>query len=254
MTPHTASDHAGRCHNQGSKQRGRAVPFAVMRHCAVAIALERQPGLGAIGRLSLAIIVHQEQHGVRRRVDRETGDITQFGHKIWVVGPLRLSQPMLSKVVSSSVAPCRTDANRPGHRRRNPVSRFALLWLDRERHDALGDIRDARRARLIAQQPDHVLLHEALRPASDRRLGNTSLADDRRRDAYLTGQQHNPSPPGVLLRAVAIESDGDKRLAIRRRDPDDDTGADDTGAHAPDSHVTPSRGDPKGTKPSSFIH
>src|SRR5271154_1219881 len=62
MTLHAASDHATLRHVQGGKQRGRAVSLVVMRHRAAASALQRQPGLSAIERLDLALLVHREHH------------------------------------------------------------------------------------------------------------------------------------------------------------------------------------------------
>jgi hypothetical protein len=104
-------------------------------------------------------------------------------------------------------------------------------------------------ARLVPQQPVDALLHEALLPAPDGRLGNTGLSHDLSRAAAFGRQQHDPSPPRVLLRAVAIGRNGRKPLAFGGGDVDDDTGA-----HAPDSHITPGRGNPKRTRLSDFIH
>ena len=81
MTLHAASDDTALRHVQGGKQRGGAVSLVVMRHRAAASALQRQPGLGAIERLDLALLVHREHHGVRWRIDVEADDIAQLGAK-----------------------------------------------------------------------------------------------------------------------------------------------------------------------------
>ena len=116
-----------------------------------------------------------------------------------------------------------------GHRQRSPVGRLAGWRLHRERHDALGDLRgerrDARWPCLVAQQPVHALLHEALLPAPDGSFGDTGLSHDLSRAAAFAAQQHDPSPPGVLLRTVAIDCDRSKPLAVGGGDIDSDTGA-----------------------------
>ena len=141
--------------------------------------------------------------------------------KLRVVGQLELAQPMRLQAVRPPDALHRTDADadRLGHRRRGPVRRLARRRPERERHHALGDLRrqrrDARRARLVAQQPVHALLHEALLPAPDGGLGHAGLPHDLGRAAAFGGQQHDPGAPDVLLRAVAV--DGDSEQAARGR-------------------------------------
>ena len=69
------------------------------------------------------------------------------------------------------------------------MGRLAQRRLNRERHDALGDLRgerrDARRARLVAQQPVYTLLHEALLPTPNGGFGDTGLSHDLSRAAAL---------------------------------------------------------------------
>ena len=170
-----------------------------------------------------------------------------------IVGPLELAKPVRLKAVRLPEALPRTDADATplGHCHRSPVRRLARRRLDRKRHNAFGDFRaewrNTRRARFVAPQPVHPLLHETLLPAPDGGLGHANLSHDLRRAAAFAGQHHNLRPPGVLLRTVAINRNGDKPLAVGGGDLNNDTCA-----HAPDSHITPrdphitpNRGKPK---------
>jgi hypothetical protein len=77
------------------------------------------------------------------RIDVEADDIAQLGREVRVVGQLELAQPVRLKAVRPPDALHRADAdaNHLGHRWRSPMSRLARRRLDRERHDAFGDLR-----------------------------------------------------------------------------------------------------------------
>ncbi len=96
---HAAPDHAAREHVERREQRGRAVALVVMRHGAAAPALERQPRLGAVERLDLALFVHRQHHGMGRRVEVEADDVAQLGREVRVIGQLELTQPVRLQAV-----------------------------------------------------------------------------------------------------------------------------------------------------------
>jgi len=59
MPLHVAPDHRAVEHVQSREQRGRPVAFVVVRHGRAPAALERQPGLCAVERLDLALLIHR---------------------------------------------------------------------------------------------------------------------------------------------------------------------------------------------------
>ncbi len=228
--------------------------LVVMRHGAAAAAFERQTWLGAVERLDLALFVHRQHHGMSRRVDVEADDVAQLGRKVGIVGQLELTQPMRMQPVRSPNALRRADADsdRLGHRRRGPVRRLSRRWAERERHHVLGDLRrqrrDARGARLVAQQ--------AVTPSCMKRSCQRHTAGSATRASRMISAVPRPSAASRTIRArqtcflgLLRSVDGDKTLAIGGRDFDGDTSA-----HAPESHAHPSRGNPKRTQPSGFIH
>ena len=255
MPLHAAADNAAFQHVEGGEQRGGAVALVVVGQGAAAPALERQARLGAVERLDLALLIHRKHHGMGRRIDVEADNVARLGREVGIVGQLELADTVRLQPVRTPDALHRTDADADhrGHRRRGPVRRLSRRQPERERHHAFGDLgrqrRDARRARLVAQQPVHALAHEPLLPAPDGGLGHLRLAHDLGRAEARGGQQHDPGAPDVLLRAVAVGRDGDKTLAVSGREIDGDICA-----HAPESHVKPSRGNPKRILQSDFIH
>src|SRR5438046_929577 len=75
---HAAADHLAFEHVESDKQSSRAVPLVVVRQGTSATLLYRQPGLGAIERLYLRLLVDREHDGVGRRVDVKADDFAQF--------------------------------------------------------------------------------------------------------------------------------------------------------------------------------
>ena len=86
------------------------------------------------------------------------------------------------------------------------MGRFPGRFRERQRNDALGRLDaqrlNARGTRLIAEQPIEALLDKALLPAPNTGIGLSGSSHDRVSDA-TGGQQHDFSPPNVLLRGVA---------------------------------------------------
>src|SRR5271166_1892947 len=112
------------------------------------------------------------------------------------------------------------------------LMRRLLVGQDNDTIDGRGrQGRDARGPGLVAGEPLDPLLHEALLPAPDHGFALADSARDGGRARAVSGQNNDPRPPDVLLRAVAIPDDRLQASPIRRRDFDDYSLA-----HAPQSH------------------
>ena len=68
-------------HAECGEPRGGAMPLVIVRHGLAAAGLDRQPGLGAVESLDLAVFIEREHHRVRRRIDTEPDDIDELGGK-----------------------------------------------------------------------------------------------------------------------------------------------------------------------------
>ena len=86
------------------------------------------------------------------------------------------------------------------------------------RRDGGVDFRDARRPRLVAQQPSEALGGKTFLPAPDAGLGLTRLAHDRVCAEPFGAQQYDPGPPDVFLCGVAIAVQAAKSIKIGSRD------------------------------------
>src|SRR5215468_3393131 len=86
-----------------------------MRHGAAAPALERQPWLGAVECLDLALFVDRQHHGVRRRIDIEAADIADFLGKLGIGGELEWPHPMRLQAVAAPDPLHGTDADPGAH-------------------------------------------------------------------------------------------------------------------------------------------
>lgn len=73
MPLHALSDHLTAGDVEGGKQRRRAMTLVVVRHGPGAALFQRQAGLGAVGRLDLALLVDGEHQRLVRRVEIEPG-------------------------------------------------------------------------------------------------------------------------------------------------------------------------------------
>jgi hypothetical protein len=122
-----------------------------------------------------------------------------------------------------------------------------------ERYDTLGDIRterrDARGARLIAQQAVVTSLHEAYLPAPHTGLRLAGLAHDLVGADAVRAQQDDLGPPDMLVRRVAIPRQRRQTAAISGLESDGNSGS-----HGPDSHVSSPPGIPYGIQMSDLIH
>src|SRR5438046_4337486 len=102
---------------------------------------------------------------------------------------------------------------------------------------------------LVAREPLNPLLHEALLPAPDHGLALANRAHDGTGALAVGGQNHDPRPPHVLLRAVAIPDDRLQTHSIRRRNGDGNSFAHHRQSHEIEPSETLFR-----TLPSGDIH
>ena len=65
---HVFTHHRAVENVHGGEQRRRAVPLAIMGHCAGAALFQRQPGLSAVKRLDLVLLIKRQDDGVRGRI------------------------------------------------------------------------------------------------------------------------------------------------------------------------------------------
>ena len=255
VTLHVAADDRTVEDVERSDQGRGAVALVVVGHGSGATLLHRQAGLSAVERLDLALLVNRKHDGVRRRIDIEPDDITQLGDKIRIIGQLELAHPMWLKPVGAPDAldGAEADAGCFGHHRASPVGRLGWRIAQRQRYHPLGHVaaerRDARRPRLVTQEPVKAFLHKAFLPAPDASLRLAGPAHDLVGAKPLGCKQNNPSAPDLFLGGVAIPNQSTKTSAVSWRDTDRNSGA-----HAKDSHGKAPMGIPIGIQPLDIIH
>jgi hypothetical protein len=212
-------------HVQRGKQRRCAVALEVMGHRSSAPFLQRQARLGAIQCLNLALSIHRQNDGVRRRIDIEANHVAQLVDELRIVRELELSNPMRLKTVGAPDALHRTDADL---RRPAIIAPVQCVAFDRgigqcQSHDPFGYFRfqrlDARGPRLVAQKALKTFLGETFLPAPDTglRLGRSPhdlVAQP------VSGEQDDLSPPDMLLWGVAVRQQRSKTTAVGPRNND----------------------------------
>jgi hypothetical protein len=255
MTLHVAADHGSIEDVHGRKQGGRAVPLVVMGHRSGAALFHRQPWLGAVERLDLALFVDAEDDCVRRWIDIEADHVAQLADEFGVLGKLELANAMGLQPMGAPDALDRTDADagRLGHGNARPVRGLARRRCKGQSDDALGDrgveLGDARGTRLVAQKALEALAGEAFLPAPDAGLGLAGVAHDRARADAFGRQQHDLCAPDVLLRRVAVFDESSEPSPIGKCDRKGNAGS-----HPPDSHAASPRGILNRIQTSDLIH
>ena len=96
----------------------------------------------AVEGLDLALFVDAEHNGVRWRVDIKPDDVAQLGHELGILGELEEPDPMRLEPMRTPDALHRAerDADSLGHHRPGPMRRLAGRLLQRQSHNAFGDI------------------------------------------------------------------------------------------------------------------
>ena len=88
MTRQALSDHVPIQQTERGEQRGRAVPFIVVRHRAAPPLLQGQPGLCAIQRLDLGFFIHAEHQRAIRRIQIQADDVIELFQELFVAAQL----------------------------------------------------------------------------------------------------------------------------------------------------------------------
>ena len=255
MTLHVAADHGAVEHVQRGKQRGGAVALVIVGHGAEPALLQRQAGLGAVERLDLALLVERQHDRVGGRVDIEPDHVPELLDEPGVVRELELAHAMRLETMGAPDALDRADAD-PGlarHHGRGPVGRLEGRIGQRQRDDTCRHLRserrNARRPRLVAQQPLDAFFGKALLRAPDAGLRLARPAHDLDRAEPVGAEQNDLGSPNVLLSRVVVADQHLQAAVVGWRDLKRDTGA-----HAPASHAASRGGIPDGTQPSGSVH
>jgi hypothetical protein len=180
-------------------------------------------GLGTVERLNLALLVDREDDGVARRIDVEPDHVLDLGGEGRILRQFELAPTVRHEagLAPNGVHLGPRHAGRLGHRPHRPMRATVRRRLFLRAADDFGDLgriqlRDARRPRLVAQEPIDARLDIALLPTPDRRLAEPRPPLDLRRADPIAGQQHHLRPPHVLLRAVPVGDDRCQTRTIRR--------------------------------------
>ncbi len=125
-------------HVQSGEQCGRTVALVVVRHGGRTPLLQWQPGLRAIERLHLALLVAAQHQGVlgRRHVQRH--DVFELLHKLRITRDLEPAQEMGFETIGTPVARNAGGAHAQflSHRTRAPVSGCLGCTSRGQRHQA----------------------------------------------------------------------------------------------------------------------
>jgi len=255
MALHALADDLALKDIERREQGGDAMALVVMRHGSGAPLLHRQPRLGAIEGLNLALLIDRQDNGMVGRIDVEADDLVQFSGKLRIVGQLELAYPVRLEAMSTPYPLHRADAD-PGclrHRRTGPVTGRRRRPCQRPGDHTFSHLgaqrRNARPPRLIPPKARGSFVAETFLPAPDHRLGLASSLHDLCRAAPSGGQKDDLGSPYVLLRAIAV---GDHRLKLAAVG---STQSDISSfAHSPDSHTRVLQGIPKRIEVSDLDH
>ena len=145
-----------------------------------------------------------------RGIDVKPDDLLELGGKLRIVGELEAPDPMRLKTMGAPDPLHRADADpcRLSHRRAGPMTgarRRPGQGHGNHTFDHFGtQRRDARGPGLVSHQAIDALGFETLAPAVDRVPALSALPHDPAGAQTVGRQQHDPRPPYMLLRAVAI--------------------------------------------------
>ena len=157
-----------------------------------------------------------------RRINIKPNDVLQLGDKLRIARQLKGPDTVRLKLVRPPDPLNRADADPDllGHGRCGPMGDFARRLLPGSFHhpidDRLRQGRNARRSRLIAQQPVDPGLHKPLLPAPDRRLRFSGPSHDLDRAQAIRSHQDDRRPPNMFLRAVPVRHDRRQTRTISR--------------------------------------
>jgi len=124
MALHALADNLALKDIERREQGSNTMALVVMCHGSSAPLLHRQPRLGAVEGLNLALLIDRQDNGMVGRIDVEADDLVQFSGKLRIVGQLELADPVRLEAMSTPYPLRRADAD-PGclrHRRTGPVT------------------------------------------------------------------------------------------------------------------------------------
>ena len=221
MALHVAADDGPVEDVECGEQRGRTVALVIVRHRPGATWLHRQPRLGAVEGLDLALLIDRKDDRVGGRIDIETDHILELFGELWIVRQLERSDTVRCKLVGLQHALDRpqADPDRLCEHPSGPMSGGSWRRPSHEVEDLLDDSgwerRLARRARLVAQQPINTLGHEPCLPDPHHRLRLARSPHDLGSAAAVGGGEDDLSTPHMLLWCAAIRDDRLKSTTIR---------------------------------------
>ena len=157
-------------HIERGKQRGRAIALVVVRHRARSALLHRQPGLRAVQRLHLALLVTAQHQRVLGWRHVQAHDVFELLDELGVTRDLEAAHEMRLEPVLAPVArdAGRADPELLGHGARAPVGGRLGLALRRQFHQPRHVHLDRRRAAgKVALDAFKTRLEIALPPARD---------------------------------------------------------------------------------------
>ena len=212
---------------EGGEQRRGAVALVVVRHGAGAALLQRQPGLRAVERLDLALLVDAQHQRLVRRVEVEADDVLTFSTNCWSFDSLkvftrcglspcafqmRCTLVWLSPTAGPSCA--RSNASPAGGFSCKRHVNHPLDHRSRQRRLAPGPAG-------VAPQPFDALRQDSA-PASGRPCACSCPTARTIAIIPAAGRrhQHDARPPNQLLRRVAVRHPTFQRRPIPRRQPD----------------------------------
>ena len=212
-------------HIQRREQRGRAIALVIVGHGAGAALLHRQPGLGAVERLDLALLVHRIHQRLVRRVQIKADHVGYLLRQLGVVRDLeggnkvRLQSMFGPNPLHAAVA----DAHRLGHRAKAPMGRLRRLVAQRlrqhQRYHLAAQGRLAGTPRPVPQQAIDARREVTLLPSPHRRLALADPAHDFHGPQTFPGQKHDPRAPDMLLRRIPVRNQPLEPASVARRYP-----------------------------------
>ena len=126
VTLHVAADDSAVEDVESREQRGGAVAFVVVRHRPGAARLHRQPRLGAVERLDLALLIDGQNDRMGGRIDIKPDNVAQLVDQPRAVGKLELMDPVRLETMRAPDAldGTRADTNGFRHHSSSPVGRL----------------------------------------------------------------------------------------------------------------------------------
>jgi hypothetical protein len=184
--------------------------LVVVRHRSGAALLHRQPGLGAIERLDLALLVDRQHQGLVRRIEVKAHDVLYLLDESTVARDLERFDAMRLELVRFPY-PLNARARktgRGGHAAYAPVGGIRRLLVQGLVHHRIDLLRcqrfAARRAGRILDKPVHANSAVAPSPAP---YGQNAFPDrrgDRIGGHAFARRQHDPRSPHHLLGRIAV--------------------------------------------------